>query len=103
MVRSAMIDLQAFSDEFVKIAAQKSKTRLVGAGAGAVGGGYATHKALSRMAPGKLKALLTGGGALVGGLGGREVGEGVHAGGQVLRGLARTGRQGASHIKRELS
>ena len=86
-----MINFIAFSDELQKIAQQyydpnrKGKVigGLTGAGAGAVAAG-----SLAKKAPNKVRVPVALLGALTGGLGGRELGEGAATAGRGLRATA---------------
>jgi len=85
-----MIDFTAFGDEFQKIAQYAGypdpnrKAKMVGGIAGA-GLGAAGASKLAPKLTGKARLAALAGGAVVGGLGGREVGEGAATAGRGLR------------------
>ena len=88
-----MIDFLAFSNELQKIAQYADqldpnrKGKLVGGAVGA-GVGAAAAGNLAKKAPNKVRVPVALLGALTGGLGGREIGEGTMTAGRGLRATA---------------
>lgn len=104
MVRPIVISFHSFADELTKLAQGPSTERTVGTGIGAGAGALVMRKALKDLPPkSKLRLLGILGGAAVGGLGGRELGEGTRAAREGLTAMGQTGRLAAENVRQAMS